>query len=60
MGQWKRWQFVATGILLLVSWLACWAATVGPTWKAIYIQWFLGNALAFLAGIAFGMSLKTR
>jgi hypothetical protein len=57
---WTRWQLVGTGLFLLFMWFACWAATVGPSMGAVYTQWSLGNGLAFLAGIAFGMAVKAR
>ena len=49
-----RWKLVAVGIFLLVMWFGCWAITVVPGSSAVTEQWAAGNALALLAGLAFG------
>jgi len=51
-----RWMFLAAGIFLSIMWLANWAATVAPGSSAVAMQWVSGNALAFLAGLAFGVA----
>lgn len=56
----KRWQLVGLGLFLSMMWLACWAATVVPGTEAVYGQWVIGNALAFLAGGAFSAALAMR
>jgi hypothetical protein len=54
---WMRWKLVVAGTLLVVLWLVCWAATVVPESSAVTVQWAAGNALAFLAGTAFGAAM---
>jgi hypothetical protein len=53
-----RWKLLGAGFFLLVMWFACWAATVVP--EARQEQWVASNALAFLAGGAFGAALLVR
>ncbi|WP_168218795.1 hypothetical protein [Limnoglobus roseus] len=47
---------VAVGLVLLVMWFGCWAATVVPGTSAVAVQWAVGNALALAAGVAFGVA----
>ena len=54
----RRWKSTGIGLLLLVMWFACWAATVAPGGE--HERWVAGNALAFLAGGAFGAALLGR
>jgi hypothetical protein len=56
----RRWQLVGLGVFLLMMWAACWAVTVIPGPEADPIQWTVGNALAFLAGGAFGAAVLAR
>jgi hypothetical protein len=55
-----RLQLIGIGLFVLILWLGCWAATVGPGSDAVYMQWAGGNVLALLAGVAFGMAVKAR
>ena len=55
-----RWRLVGIGLFLLLLWVACWAMTAVPGSGAIYGQWFVGNALALLAGVAIGMAVKSQ
>ncbi len=55
-----RWKLIGIGLFLLAMWVACWAVTVVPGTDAVYEQWIAGNALAFLAGGAFGAALIVR
>jgi hypothetical protein len=55
-----RCKLVAAGLLALIAWFACWAATVVPGSAAVTMQWTAGNALAFLAGSAFGAAACVR
>jgi len=55
-----RWKLVAAGVFLSVMWFGCWAATVVLGSSAVTMQWGAGNALAFLAGGAFGAAVCVR
>jgi hypothetical protein len=56
----RRPLLASTGLLLSVLWLVCWAATVVPGSAAVTMQWVAGNAMAALAGAAFGAAAATR
>lgn len=56
-GTGMRWSTVLVGCLFVVLWLACWATSVVPGSPAMDMQWAGGNALAFLAGGAFGAAI---
>ena len=58
----RRDRFVAWGLLLTVLWLGCWAVTIvpDPAGTVEVWRWAVGNALAGLAGAAFGAAAVTR
>jgi hypothetical protein len=56
----RRVKLVVAGVVLAGLWFACWAATVVPGSPAVTLQWVAGNALAFMAGAAFGAASLSR
>jgi len=56
----RRLWYAAAGVLASALWFGCWAATVLPGSSAVTRQWAAGNALALLAGMAFGAAAVTR
>lgn len=56
----RRFWYVAAGVLASALWVGCWAVTDLPGSSAVTLQWAAGNALALLAGAAFGAAAVTR
>jgi hypothetical protein len=53
-----RWKWIAVGACLVLMWILCWAASVIPGSPAANGQWAVGNALAFLSGLAFASARR--